>query len=117
MQQVSLLHSQPNFSGKKDEIFNFFFIELENLGNLEHWDNNRKLVVLKLNCKDQALNFIVNDPIAWKINDFDQLKDLLAKKFTKTTSFAEKQQNFLVISQKQSQTGWTSRKCHSLANT
>lgn len=46
------------------------------MGNLEHWDNNRKLVVLKLNYKDQALNFRANDPIASKINDSDQLKDL-----------------------------------------
>lgn len=70
---------------------------------MEQWDNHRKLVVLKLHCKDQALGLIANDPVSSKINDFDQLKDSLGKKFSKTISFARKQQHFPSIYQKQLQ--------------
>lgn len=104
MQQVSLVNSLPNFSGSKEENFKFFIEQIENLADLEQWDNHRKFVVLKLHCKDQALKFIANDPVASKINNFDQLKQSLDKKFSKTVSFAEKQQNLSSICQKQTQT-------------
>lgn len=37
------------------------------------------------------------------VNNFQQLKGILVKKFSKTISFSEKQQNFSSIVQKQSQ--------------
>lgn len=70
IQQVSLVNSLPNFSGNENEIFNFFIEQRVNVVDLEQWDNLRKLVVLKLNGKDEARNFIANDPAACKINDF-----------------------------------------------
>lgn len=77
MQQVSLANSLPDLSGSKEENFKFFIEQIENLADLEQWDNRRKFVVLQLHCKDHALNFIANDPVASKINDFDQLKQSL----------------------------------------
>lgn len=70
VQQVSFVNSLPNFSGKENENFNFFIEQRVNVDDLEQWDNLRKSVVLKLNGKDDVRNFISNDPVACKINDF-----------------------------------------------
>lgn len=58
IQQLSLADSLPSFSGKENLNLIFYFIEqLEKLCNLVQWDNARKFVVLKLNCKYQVINF------------------------------------------------------------
>ncbi|GBN53005.1 hypothetical protein AVEN_248959-1, partial [Araneus ventricosus] len=52
---------------------------------------------------DNALKFLIEDPIASKENDFDNLAELLIKKFEKKQSFQEIQRQFSTISQKQNQ--------------
>ncbi|GBN57535.1 hypothetical protein AVEN_87250-1 [Araneus ventricosus] len=58
-----------------------------------------------INCTnwDNALKFLIEDPIASKENDFDNLAELLIKMFEKKQSFQKIQRQFSTISQKQNQ--------------
>ncbi|GBN45544.1 hypothetical protein AVEN_95834-1 [Araneus ventricosus] len=53
--------------------------------------------------RDNALKFLIGDPIASKENDFDNLAELLIKTFEKKQSFQEIHRQFSAISQKQNQ--------------
>ena len=58
---------------------------------------------LKLNLKDKALKFLINDPVASKSVTFNALKEILKKKFTVIKPFSEIQKIFSCINHKQGQ--------------
>lgn len=101
--EVSLINSVPNFSGEKHENVNFFIDQIESVAKLENWSDSKKLLVLKLNCKGKALQFISNNTEVTKCNLSEQFKKILVSKFTNQLSFTEKQQNFSSISQQPNQ--------------
>lgn len=99
----SLANLIPAFSGKDGENITFWITQIKQIATLENWNKDKKAIVLKLHCRDNALKFLIEDPIASKENDFDNLAELLIKKFEKKQSFQEIQRQFSTISQKQNQ--------------
>ncbi|GBN75757.1 hypothetical protein AVEN_50402-1 [Araneus ventricosus] len=63
----------------------------------------KKILVLKLNLKDEALKFLVSNPKLEDINDFDSLVSKLKEKFCKQPNFEEAQRQFHNLKQKVSQ--------------
>ncbi|GBM96446.1 hypothetical protein AVEN_133809-1 [Araneus ventricosus] len=99
----SLADLIPAFSGKDGENITFWITQIKQIATLENWNKDKKAIVLKLHCRDNALKFLIEDPIASKENDFENLAEILIKKFEKKQSFQEIQRQFSTISQKQNQ--------------
>lgn len=97
--QLSMAASLPTFSGSESENINFFLDTLNQLAEVEKWCNEKKLLVLKLNLRDQALNYIIHDTRASNEKNVEKLQDLLRKKFTKHESFSQIHQDFSNIVQ------------------
>ncbi|GBO43325.1 Transposon Tf2-9 polyprotein [Araneus ventricosus] len=64
------------------------FIEI---AKLEKWGEAKKILVLKLNLKDEALKFLVNNPKLEELDHFDSLVKKLEEKFCKKPNFEEAQ--------------------------
>ncbi|GBM19764.1 Transposon Tf2-8 polyprotein [Araneus ventricosus] len=95
----SLISSLTPFKGG-NENFDFFikqFIELEK------WGEAKKILVLKLNLKDEALKFFVSNPKLEELAHFDSLVKKLEEKFCKKPNFEEAQRQFNNLKQKVSQ--------------
>ncbi|GBN00489.1 hypothetical protein AVEN_238339-1 [Araneus ventricosus] len=99
----SLVASLTPFKGKEDS-FEFFVKQINDIALLEKWGEAKKILVLKLNLKDEALKFLVSNPKIEEINDFDSLvKKKLKEKFCKQPNFEETQRQFHNLKQKVSQ--------------
>lgn len=99
----SLAASLSSFSGNASENIKNYITQFEEVATLEKWSNEKKVVILKLNLKNKALNFIMNDNNAATEKDFEVLKALLIKKFSHIDSFETIQQKFQNIMQKPGQ--------------
>lgn len=99
----SLANLIPTFSGKDNENVKFWLGQISQIATLEKWNNEKKSIILRLHCRDIALKFLIEDPIAAEENDFVKLSELLLKKFEKKQTFQEIQKQFSNISQKQNQ--------------
>jgi hypothetical protein len=91
------------FHGKKDENIHYFLTQFNDISILESWTDTKKLVTLKLFCKDAARQYIMQDPVASKETNVNKLEDLLRNKFGSIESFEEIQQQFSKIMQKPGQ--------------
>ncbi|GBN59603.1 hypothetical protein AVEN_103523-1 [Araneus ventricosus] len=98
----SLVASLTPFKGKEDS-FEFFIKQLNDIARLEKWIETKRILVLKLNLKDEALKFLVSNPKLEDINDFDSLVSRLKEKFCKQPNFEETQRQFHNLKQKVSQ--------------
>lgn len=102
---TSLATSLPTFSGSSEDNIEYFLDQFNSIANLENWDKNKKLILLKLNCKGDALKYLMNDPSANKETDFNNLETLLKNKFKrKQETFQEIQQKFSKIKHLPNQT-------------
>ncbi|GBM12040.1 Retrovirus-related Pol polyprotein from transposon 17.6 [Araneus ventricosus] len=86
-----------------NENFDFFIKQLNNVAKLEKWGEAKKILVLKLNLKDEALKFLVSNPKLEEIDNFDSLVKKLEEKFCKKPNFEEAQRQFNNLKQKVSQ--------------
>ncbi|GBM30821.1 Transposon Tf2-11 polyprotein [Araneus ventricosus] len=84
----SLISSLTPFKGG-NENFDFFIKQLNNVAKLEKWGEAKKILVLKLNLKDEALKFLVSNPKCEEIDHFDSLVKKLEEKFCKKPNFEE----------------------------
>ncbi|GBL82852.1 Retrovirus-related Pol polyprotein from transposon 17.6 [Araneus ventricosus] len=98
----SLVASLTPFKGKEDSS-EFFTKQLNDIAHLEKWGEAKKILVLKLNLKDEALKFLVSNPKLEEINDFDFLVSKLKEKFCKQPNFEDAQRQFHNLKQKVSQ--------------
>ncbi|GBN95350.1 hypothetical protein AVEN_251738-1 [Araneus ventricosus] len=98
----SLVASLTPFKGKEDS-FDFFIKQLNDIARLKKWAEAKKILVLKLNLKDEALKFLVSNPKLEDISDFDSLVSKLKEKFCKQPNFEEAQRQFHDLKQKVSQ--------------
>ncbi|GBM29760.1 hypothetical protein AVEN_117713-1 [Araneus ventricosus] len=98
----SLVASLTPFKGKEDS-FEFFVKQINDIARLEKWGEAKKILVLKLNLKDEALKFLVSNPKIDEINDFDSLVNKLKEKFCKKPYFEQSQRQFNNLKQKVSQ--------------
>ncbi|GBM61991.1 hypothetical protein AVEN_201307-1 [Araneus ventricosus] len=98
----SLISSLTPFKGGNG-IFDFFIKQLNNVAKLEKWGEAKKILVLKLNLKDEALKFLVSNPKLEEIDNFDSLVKKLEEKFCKKPNFEEAQRQFNNLKQKVSQ--------------
>ncbi|GBN53012.1 Transposon Tf2-6 polyprotein [Araneus ventricosus] len=98
----SLISSLTPFKGG-NENFYFFIKQLNNVAKLEKWGEAKKILVLKLNLKDEALKFLVSNPKFEEIDHFDSLVKKLEEKFCKKPNFEEAQRQFNNLKQKVSQ--------------
>ncbi|GBM71626.1 hypothetical protein AVEN_5228-1 [Araneus ventricosus] len=98
----SLISSLTPFKGG-NENFDFFIKQLNNVAKLEKWGEAKKMLVLKLNLKDEALKFLVSNPKLEEIDNFDSLVKKLEEKFCKKPNFEEAQRQFNNLKQKVSQ--------------
>lgn len=101
--QMSLINQLPTFSGSSEENIQFFLNQIQEVADLEKWDEKKKFLILKLNCKEKALKFISTDNNALKAMNFGELKNALISKFATHETFAEIQQQFNTINQKPNQ--------------
>ncbi|GBN90624.1 hypothetical protein AVEN_189763-1 [Araneus ventricosus] len=69
----------------------------------EKWGEAKKILVLKLNLKDEALKFLVSNPKLEEIDHFDSLVKKLKEKFCKQPNFEEAQRQFNNLKQTVSQ--------------
>ncbi|GBL64788.1 Transposon Tf2-6 polyprotein, partial [Araneus ventricosus] len=76
------------------------FIEI---AKIEKWGEAKKILVLKLNLKDEALKFLVSNPKLEELDHFDSLVKKLEEKFCKKPNFEEAQRQFNNLKQKVSQ--------------
>nr|GBN09251.1 hypothetical protein AVEN_8111-1 [Araneus ventricosus] len=98
-----LVASLTPFKGKEDS-FEFFVKQINDIARLEKWGEAKKILVLKLNLKDEALKFLVSNPKIEEISDFDSLvKKKLKEKFCKKPNFEQAQRQFNNLKQKVSQ--------------
>ncbi|GBM73964.1 hypothetical protein AVEN_121778-1 [Araneus ventricosus] len=98
----SLVASLTPFKGQEDS-FEFFVKQLNDIARLEKWGEAKKILVLKLNLKDEALKFLVSNPKLEEIHEFDSLVKKLKEKFFKQPNFEEAQRQFHNLKQKVSQ--------------
>ncbi|GBN32109.1 hypothetical protein AVEN_107162-1 [Araneus ventricosus] len=98
----SLIASLTPFKGNEDS-FEFFVKQLNDIAQLEKWGEAKKILVLKLNLKDEALKFLVSNPKLEEIDHFDSLIKKLKEKFCKQPNFEEAQRQFNNLKQKVSQ--------------
>lgn len=103
MAQSSFAHMLQSFSGSQNENINFFISQFEEIASLEAWSNEKKFVLLKLHLKNDAQDFLINDPTASSAKNFAELAKALKDKFAVSTSFHERQQKFSAIRQRQGQ--------------
>lgn len=103
MAQSSFAHMLQSFSGSQNENINFFISQFEEIALLEAWPDNKKFILLKLHLKNDAQEFLINDPTASSAKNFNELARALKNKFTISTSFHERQQKFSSIRQRQGQ--------------
>ncbi|GBN82007.1 hypothetical protein AVEN_171396-1 [Araneus ventricosus] len=98
----SLIASLTPFKGNEDS-FEFFVKQLNAIAKLEKWGEAKKILVLKLNLKDEALKFLVSNPKLEEIDNSDSLVKKLEENFCKKPNFEEAQQRFNNLKQKVSQ--------------
>ncbi|GBL75889.1 Transposon Tf2-9 polyprotein [Araneus ventricosus] len=98
----SLISSLTPFKGG-NENFDFFIKQFIEIAKIEKWSEAKKILVLKLNLKDEALKFLVSNPKFEEINHFDSLVKKLEEKFCKKPNFEEAQRQFNNLKQKVSQ--------------
>ncbi|GBM07701.1 Transposon Tf2-9 polyprotein [Araneus ventricosus] len=98
----SLISSLTPFKGG-NENFDFFIKQFIEIAKLEKWSEAKKILVLKLNLKDEALKFLVSNPKFEEIDNFDSLVKKLEEKFCKKPNFEEAQRQFNNLKQKVSQ--------------
>ncbi|GBM36071.1 Retrovirus-related Pol polyprotein from transposon 17.6 [Araneus ventricosus] len=98
----SLISSLTPFKGG-NENFDFFIKQFIEIARLEKWGEAKKILVLKLNLKDEALKFLVSNPKFEEIDNFDSLVKKLEEKFCKKPNFEEAQRQFNNLKQKVSQ--------------
>ncbi|GBM99414.1 Retrovirus-related Pol polyprotein from transposon 17.6 [Araneus ventricosus] len=97
----SLISSLTPFKG--GDNFDFFIKQFNDIARLEKWGEAKKILLLKLNLKEQTLKFLVSNPKIEEIDDFDSLVKKLKEKFCKKTNFEEAQRQFNNLKQKVSQ--------------
>ncbi|GBN95518.1 Transposon Tf2-6 polyprotein [Araneus ventricosus] len=98
----SLISSLTPFKGG-NENFDFFIKQFIEIAKLEKWGEAKKILVLKLNLKDEALKFLVSNPKLEELDHFDSLVKKLEEKFCKKPNFEEAQRQFNNLKQKVSQ--------------
>ncbi|GBN84307.1 hypothetical protein AVEN_261484-1 [Araneus ventricosus] len=98
----SLVASLTPFKGNEDS-FEFFIAQINAIAKLEKWGETKKILVLKLNLKDEALKFLVSNPKLEEKDNFDSLVKKLEEKFCKKPNFEEAQRKFNNLKQKVSQ--------------
>ncbi|GBL93052.1 hypothetical protein AVEN_164136-1 [Araneus ventricosus] len=98
----SLVSSLTSFKGG-NENFYFFIKQINDIAKLEKWGEAKKILVLKLNLKDEALKFLVSNPKIEEIDNFDSLVKRLEEKFCKKTNFDEAQRQLNNLKQNVSQ--------------
>ncbi|GBN07465.1 hypothetical protein AVEN_260234-1 [Araneus ventricosus] len=98
----SLIASITPFKGG-EENFDFFIKQFNDIARLEKWPEGKKILVLKLNLKEEALKFLVSNPKLEEIDNFDSLVNKLKEKFCKQPNFEEAQRQFHNLKQKVSQ--------------
>lgn len=95
----SLASSLTPFHGSKNEDINFFLTQIDQLGNLEKWSMEKKLLVLKLNLRDKALKVVSENSKLAQCNKYDILANELKNKFEKKLNFDECQNEFNKLNQ------------------
>ncbi|GBN19099.1 hypothetical protein AVEN_79680-1 [Araneus ventricosus] len=98
----SLISSLTPFKGG-NENFDFFMKQFNDIAKLEKWGEAKKILLLKLNLKEQALKFLVSNPKIEEISDFDSLVKKLEENFFKKPNFEEAQRQFNNLKQTVSQ--------------
>ncbi|GBO00651.1 hypothetical protein AVEN_42285-1 [Araneus ventricosus] len=88
---------------EKEDSFEFFIAQINAIAKLEKWGEAKKILVLKLNLKDEALKFLVSNPKLEERDNFDSLEKKLEEKFCKKPNFEEAQREFNNLKQKVSQ--------------
>lgn len=97
--ETSLANNVPKFSGHEHENVEFFLEQIDSIARLEKWSDEKKLLIIKLNCQDKALQFISCDPVACRAKTTIALQDILREKFKKHVSFSQLQKEFSNINQ------------------
>ncbi|GBM26697.1 Transposon Tf2-11 polyprotein [Araneus ventricosus] len=98
----TLISSLTPFKG--GDNFDFFIKQFNDIARLEKWGGEaKKILLLKLNLKDQALKFLVSNPKIEEIDEFDSLVKKLKEKFCKKPNFEEAQRQFNNLKQTVSQ--------------
>ncbi|GBO20437.1 hypothetical protein AVEN_40537-1, partial [Araneus ventricosus] len=98
----SLISSLTPFKGG-NEKFDFFIKQFNDIARLERWPESKKILLLKLNLKEQALKFLVSNPKIEEIDDFNSLVKKLKEKFCKKPNFEEAQRQLNNLKQTVSQ--------------
>ncbi|GBM53033.1 hypothetical protein AVEN_175801-1 [Araneus ventricosus] len=98
----NLVASLTPFKGMEDS-FEFFIKQLKDIARLGKWAETKKILVLKLNLKDEALKLLVSNPKLEEFNDFDSLVSKLKENFCKQPNFVEAQRQLHNLKQKVSQ--------------
>lgn len=99
----SLLTSIPNFHGNQDENVTFFIKNITDTCNIQKLDDENCILILRLKCRDKALEFLSSDAQVAKETDFEKIVDLLRKRFQKTENFEDASYEYARISQKPKQ--------------
>ncbi|GBN14934.1 hypothetical protein AVEN_72901-1 [Araneus ventricosus] len=87
------------FSGEVEENFDFFLDLVESLASLEEWSVEKKILTLKLHLKGKALKFWSDDISNEQQNNFEELVEVLKKKFSRSLSSEILQNKFNKIVQ------------------
>lgn len=100
----SLLAAIPNFHGTSEENVTFFLKNITDTCNVQKLDDQNCILVLRLKCRDKALEFLSSDTEVAKETEFQKIIDLFQKKFHKAESFEDASYEYARITQKPKQT-------------
>lgn len=102
-QGPSLISALPTFGGAENENIKFFISQIRSVASMEKWSEEKSLLLLKCNLKNNAINFITENEKAMNATSFDELASLLLEKYAKHESFEEIQVKFSSIQQQTGQ--------------
>lgn len=94
----SLANSLQKFTGSKDENLEFFINNLEQIADIEKWDDKKKALILKLNLSGNALKVVSETRVA-EDKEFEEIVKLLRQKFSKKLNYSEIQNKFNALTQ------------------
>ena len=89
----------PSFSGMPEEDVNFFLQQFEDIANLNNWNTQRRLIILKSRLHKDALAYLISEQSLREENNYVEFKRKLQSKFGKEISFNETQNAFLKLKQ------------------
>lgn len=104
LQLNALMAAIPAFHGKEGENVHFFIRNISDVCNIQNWNDENRILLFRLYCRDKAQEYVANDPEINNIDNFENFVRLFRAKFSREENFQETSYLYSNIKQKPKQT-------------